>query len=77
MAGDRLLLRDIGPYGIIFTNVYVVITVDMVMFRNFGPYGLIFNLCDYYFLFCSHSWRDIYYYTYNFDNNLFIFVSHA
>jgi hypothetical protein len=55
MAGDRLLLRDIGPYGIIFTNVYVVIIVDMAKFRNSGPYGLIFNMCDYCFIFYSQS----------------------
>jgi hypothetical protein len=37
---DYLLLRDFGPYGIIFMNVRVVITVAMVMLlREFGPYG--------------------------------------
>jgi uncharacterized YccA/Bax inhibitor family protein len=38
-----LLLRDFGPYGIIFMNVCVVITVAMLMLlREFGPYGIIF-----------------------------------
>jgi hypothetical protein len=42
LVGDNLLLRDSGPYGIIFMNVCVVITVAMVMLlRNFGPYGKI------------------------------------
>jgi hypothetical protein len=31
LVGDHLLLRDFGPYGIIFMNVCVVITVAMVM----------------------------------------------
>jgi hypothetical protein len=31
LVGDNLLLRDFGPYGIIFMNVCVVITVAMVM----------------------------------------------
>jgi uncharacterized YccA/Bax inhibitor family protein len=43
LVGDHLLLRDFGPYGLIFINVCVVITVAMVMLlRNFGPYGIIF-----------------------------------
>jgi hypothetical protein len=44
LAGDSSLLRDFGPYLIIFTNtVYVLITVAMVMLlRDFWPYGKIF-----------------------------------
>jgi uncharacterized YccA/Bax inhibitor family protein len=39
--GDYLLLRDFGPYGIIFMNVCIVITVAMVMLlRDFGPHGI-------------------------------------
>jgi hypothetical protein len=38
-----MLLRDFGPYGIIFMNVRVDITVAMVMLlRDFGPYVIIF-----------------------------------
>jgi hypothetical protein len=42
-----LLLRDFGPYGIIFINVCVVITVAIIiLLRDFGPYGIIFiNEC--------------------------------
>jgi hypothetical protein len=33
---DNLLLRDFGPYGIVFMDVCVVITVAVVMLlRNF------------------------------------------
>jgi hypothetical protein len=36
-----VMLRDFGSYGIIFINVYVVITVVMVMVvRGFGPCGI-------------------------------------
>jgi uncharacterized YccA/Bax inhibitor family protein len=46
LVGDHLLLRDVGPYGIIFMNVCVVRTVAMVMqLRDFGPYGIIFMMC--------------------------------
>jgi uncharacterized YccA/Bax inhibitor family protein len=39
----EMLLRDFGPYGIIFMNLCVVITVAMEMLlRDFGPYGIIF-----------------------------------
>jgi uncharacterized YccA/Bax inhibitor family protein len=38
-----MLLRDSGPYGIIFMDACVVITVAMVMLlRDSGPYGIIF-----------------------------------
>jgi hypothetical protein len=38
LAGDHLLLRDFGPYVIIFMNVSVVINVPMVtLLRDFGP----------------------------------------
>jgi uncharacterized YccA/Bax inhibitor family protein len=42
-----LLSRNFGPYGIIFMNLCVVITVAMVInLRDFGPYGIIFmNMC--------------------------------
>jgi hypothetical protein len=34
-----MLFRNFGTYGIIFTNVCVVITVAVVMLlRDFGPY---------------------------------------
>jgi hypothetical protein len=54
---DHLLLRNIGSYGIISMNVYVVITVAMLMLlRNIGSYGLIFmTMCVYYFRFSRHS----------------------
>jgi hypothetical protein len=43
LVGDHLLFRDFGPYGIIFKNVCVIITVAMVMLlRYFGPRGIIF-----------------------------------
>jgi hypothetical protein len=46
LVGDHLLLRDSGPYGIIFMNACVVITVAMVMMlRDFGPYGIFMNVC--------------------------------
>jgi hypothetical protein len=42
-----LLFRDFGPYGIIFMNVCVVITVAMAMLlREFGHY--IYD-CTYYY----------------------------
>lgn len=41
LVGDRLLLSDIGPYGI-FMNVRVVIIVAMViLLRDFWPYRII------------------------------------
>jgi hypothetical protein len=44
-----MLLKDFGPYGIIFRNVCVVTTVAVVMLlKDFGPYGKIFaNVCCY------------------------------
>jgi hypothetical protein len=37
------VLRDFGPYGIIFMNRYVAITVAMViLLREFKPYGMMF-----------------------------------
>jgi hypothetical protein len=45
LLGDHLLLRDFGPYGIIFMNVCVVITVAMViLLQDFGPY--VVNIYD-------------------------------
>jgi hypothetical protein len=43
------MLRDFRPYGIIFMNVRVVMTVAMVvMLRDFGPYAIIFmTMCVY------------------------------
>jgi hypothetical protein len=39
---DRLLLRGFGPYGMIFMNVRVFISVAMMMLlRNFGPHEII------------------------------------
>jgi hypothetical protein len=38
LVGDQLLLRDFGPYGIIFMNVCDVTAVAVVMFRDIGPY---------------------------------------
>jgi hypothetical protein len=38
-----MLLRDFGPYAIIFYEYMCVITVAMVMLlRDSGPYGIIF-----------------------------------
>jgi hypothetical protein len=56
-----MLLRDFGPYVVIFMNVYVVIIVAMVMLlRDFGPYGIIFmTVCVYYLRFFRHSSRAI------------------
>jgi hypothetical protein len=46
LVGYHLLLRDFGPCGIIFMNVCVVISVDMVMLlRDFRPYGILFMVC--------------------------------
>jgi hypothetical protein len=46
LVGDYLLLRDIGPYIIIFINMRVVITVTMEMLlRDFGPHGITFLMC--------------------------------
>jgi hypothetical protein len=43
LVGEHLLSRDFGSYGIIFMNVYVVLTVAMTMLlRDSGPYGIIF-----------------------------------
>jgi uncharacterized YccA/Bax inhibitor family protein len=42
LVGDHLLLRNFGPYVIIFMNVCVVITVAMVMLlRDFGRHGTV------------------------------------
>jgi hypothetical protein len=36
-----IYVKDFGPYGIVFMNVCVVITVAMVLLlRDFGPYGI-------------------------------------
>jgi uncharacterized YccA/Bax inhibitor family protein len=49
--GDHLLLRDFGPYGILFMNVCVLLLPlprygDHLLLRDFGPYGIIFmNVC--------------------------------
>jgi hypothetical protein len=45
-----MLLRDLGPYEILFFSVCVVITVVMVMLlRDVGPYGIVFMItCVYY-----------------------------
>lgn len=43
LIGNHLLLRDLGPYGTLFTNVYIVITVAMVIsLRDFITYYIIF-----------------------------------
>jgi hypothetical protein len=51
------LLRDFGPYGIIFMNWYVVITIDMVMLlKDFGPYRIVFlSMCVYNFRLSTDS----------------------
>jgi uncharacterized YccA/Bax inhibitor family protein len=53
VGGDYSLLRDSGPYRIIFMNACVVTTVTMVMLLgDFGPYGIILmTMCVYYFKF--------------------------
>jgi hypothetical protein len=44
---DHLLLRDFGPYGIIFINMCFLTTVAMViLFMDFGPNGIVsMNVC--------------------------------
>jgi hypothetical protein len=46
LVSDHLLLRDFGPYAIIFMTVYVVITAStaMLMIGLISQYSL---LCDY------------------------------
>jgi hypothetical protein len=47
---NHLLLRDFEPYGIIFMNVCVVITVVALtmLSRDFGHYGILFLIiCDF------------------------------
>jgi hypothetical protein len=41
--GDHLLLRDFGPYGVIFVCCYNHCHDNVV--RDFGPYGVIFVCC--------------------------------
>jgi hypothetical protein len=58
LVGDNLLLlRNFGPYGIIFMNVCVLRAVAMVMLlKDFGPYGITFmTMCVYYFIFSRNS----------------------
>lgn len=44
LVSDRLLLKDIGPHGIIFINICVVIIVAMVMLLwDLGSYEVIFT----------------------------------
>jgi uncharacterized YccA/Bax inhibitor family protein len=41
-----MLLRDFGPYGIIFMNMCVITVAMVMLLRDFGPYGIIFmNMC--------------------------------
>jgi uncharacterized YccA/Bax inhibitor family protein len=43
---NKLLLRDFGPYGIIFKNACVIIVAMVLLLRDFGTYGIIFkNAC--------------------------------
>jgi hypothetical protein len=42
LLGDHLLLRDIGPYEIIFMNLCGITVATVILFRDFGPYGIIF-----------------------------------
>jgi hypothetical protein len=43
LVSGYLLLMGFVPNGLIFMNVRVVITIDMViMLRHFRPYGIIF-----------------------------------
>jgi hypothetical protein len=52
LVADHLLLRDFEPFGIIFMNVFVVMTVAMVMLlRDFGFMGYYLPVCGYYFIF--------------------------
>jgi hypothetical protein len=46
---DHLVLRNFGPYGIIFMNVRFVTTVAMAMLlQDFGAHGIKFiNVCGY------------------------------
>jgi hypothetical protein len=61
LVGDHLPLRDFGPYGIIFINVCVVMTVATVMLlKDFWPYWIKFMaVCVYCFRFFGHSGRTV------------------
>jgi uncharacterized YccA/Bax inhibitor family protein len=51
-----LLLRDFGPYGIVFMNVCIIITATVMLLGNFGPCEIIFvMMCVYCFGFDHHS----------------------
>jgi hypothetical protein len=58
------MLRDFGPYGIIFMNVCVVITVAMVnnaVEEFWALWDSTYDyMCVYYFRISRHSWRAIY-----------------
>jgi uncharacterized YccA/Bax inhibitor family protein len=52
-----MLLRDSGPYGVIFMAVCVVITTAMEMLqKDFQPFGIMFmSMCVYYYRFSRQS----------------------
>jgi hypothetical protein len=41
LVGDHLLLRDFGPYGIIFMKCGIIVAMAMLL-RNLGLYEIIF-----------------------------------
>jgi hypothetical protein len=62
LVGEHLLLRDFGPYRIIFMNMCVIADVIMVMLlRDFEPCDIIFmTKCVYDFLNCPFpNWMKI------------------
>jgi hypothetical protein len=42
LVDDNLLLRDFGPYEVIFMNVCVVTVAMSMLIRDFWPYRIIF-----------------------------------
>jgi hypothetical protein len=63
LVGDNLLLREFGPYVIIFMSVCAATSVAVLMLlRNFGSYGIILMaVCVCYSRFSRHSIRVVYY----------------
>jgi hypothetical protein len=54
LAGDHLLLRDLGPYGLKFMNLCIVKSaVTVMLLRDFGPYGIFTIVCLQLYIFPS------------------------
>jgi fluoride ion exporter CrcB/FEX len=44
----EVLLRDFGPYGVLFGNMCRFTIAMVMLLRDFRPYGIIFmNVCVY------------------------------